>query len=115
MRQIDSLKKNREFQDVYGKRDSRANRLFVMYKAENHSERFRIGISVSKKVGNSVQRHRITRLIREIYRLNRENFKTGYDIIVVARQAAKGKGYGEMEQAFLHLGGLHHIRNGESK
>ena len=115
MRNIDSLKKNSEFQNVYQKRDSRANRLLVMYKAENGTDRFRIGISVSKKVGNSIVRHRLTRLIREAYRLNRGRFQTGYDIVVVARAAAREKGYGEMEQAFLHLVGLHHIMNGESK
>lgn len=115
MKNINSLKKNSEFQHVYGQRDSRANRLLVMYKAENHCDQFRIGISVSKKVGNSIVRHRITRLIREVYRLNKGSFQTGYDIVVVARQAAREKGYGEMEQAFLHLGGLHHIMNGELK
>lgn len=115
MRNIDSLKKNIEFQKVYQKRDSRANRFLVMYKNQNHLDKLRIGISVSKKVGNSVVRHRLTRIIREAYRLNKENFQTGYDIVIVVRQAAKGQGYGELEKAFLHLGGLHHIMIGESK
>ncbi len=115
MRNIDSLKKNSEFQNVYRKKDSRANRLLIMYKLKNDTDRLRIGISVSKKVGNSIVRHRMTRIIREVYRLNKGNFQTGYDIVIVARQAAREKGYGEMEQAFLHLGGLHHIVIGESK
>ncbi len=69
----------------------------------------RIGISVSKKVGNSVVRHRITRLIRESYRLNEANLIPGYDIVVVARSNAKGKGFFDIESAFLHLAKLHHI------
>ena len=63
----------------------------------------RIGISVSKKVGNSVVRHRIKRLVRESYRLNKNQIKDGFDIVVVARQSAKDKGYKEIESAFLHL------------
>ena len=115
MKNIDSLKKNSDFQKVYRRRDSKGNRLLVMYKLKNDSDSLRIGISVSKKVGNSIIRHRLTRLIREAYRLNRENFETGYDIVVVARPAAKGQGYGEMESAFLHLAKLHGIICGELK
>ncbi len=69
----------------------------------------RIGISVSKKVGNSVIRHRIVRLIRESYRLNKDKIKTGFDIVVVARNTAKGKNFHDIESAFLHLCRLHKI------
>ena len=74
----------------------------------------RIGISVSKKVGNSVVRHRITRRIREIFRLHRSEIESGLDIIVVARAAAKESDFKKMESAYLHLCGLHNIRK-ESK
>lgn len=58
---------------------------------------------MSKKVGNSVIRHRITRLIRESYRLNKDKLKNSYDIVVVARNTAKGKNFHDIESAFLHL------------
>ena len=80
-----------------------------MYITKNELEKNRIGISVSKKVGNSIVRHRLTRLIKESYRLNEKAFEVGYDIVVVARVNAKGITYQEMESALLHLGRLHHI------
>ena len=80
----ESLKKNRDFQNVYRKGKSQANKYLVMYLWKNNTEKNRIGISVSKKVGNSVVRHRLTRLIRESYRLNEDKFGRGYDIVVIA-------------------------------
>ena len=69
----------------------------------------RLGISVSKKVGNSVVRHRVTRLIRESYRLNCNSFESGYDIVVIARITAKGKSYNDICSALIHLGKIHNI------
>ncbi len=109
MRFSESLKKNSDFQKVYKTGKSFGNKYLVMYIVENHKNGNRIGISVSKKVGNSIVRHHLTRLIREGYRLNEEKFKCGYDIVVVARVSAKEIGYKETESALLHLGNLHHI------
>lgn len=95
--------KNKDFQIIYKKGRSYANKYLVMYVLENHREENRLGISVSKKVGNSVVRHRITRLIRESYRLHKEELKKGYDIVVIARTTAKDKTYQEIESSLLHL------------
>ena len=105
----ESLKRNCDFQNVYRNGKSYANKYLVMYVMENNSERNRLGISVSKKVGNSIVRHRLTRLIRESYRLQEERFRCGLDIIVIARIGAKGKGYKEIVGAMLHLAHLHKI------
>ena len=109
MKFSESLKKNSYFQNVYKHGRSYANRFFVMYVLENKTETNRLGISVSKKVGNSVIRHHITRLVREAYRLQEEMFENGLDIVVIARAAAKNITYHETEKALLYLGGLHHI------
>jgi len=109
MKYSESLKKNRDFQNVYKKGKSYANRYLVMYVLKNDTERNRLGISVSKKVGNSVIRHHVTRLIRESYRLSEEHFRCGYDIVVIARTSAKDKNYHDVESALIHLGKLHHI------
>ena len=105
----ESLKKNRDFQSIYKKGKSQANRYLVMYLSENSIGRNRVGISVSKKVGNSVIRHRLTRLVRESYRLHENMFNSGLDIVVIARESANAIGYREMESALLHLMRLHSI------
>jgi len=106
---MESLKKNRDFQIVYKKGKSYANRYLVMYVLENKTDQNRLGISVSKKVGNSVVRHRVTRLVRESYRLHENIFNSGLDIVVVARNNASSASYADIESALLHLGKLHHI------
>ena len=109
MKFSESLKKNRDFQSVYRKGKSYGNKYLVMYLLPNQTESNRIGISVSKKVGNSIVRHHLTRLIRERYRLHEENFQRGYDMVVDARKDAKNKTYHEIESALIHLGRLHNI------
>ena len=80
-----------------------------MYVKENGLGINRIGISVSKKVGNSVVRHRITRLVRESYRLHENIFNSGLDMVIVARPNAASVGFYEIESALLHLSKHHGI------
>lgn len=117
MKFSESLKKNKDFQTVYRCGKSYANRCLVMYvmKREERPDRNRIGISVSKKVGNSVVRHHLTRLVRESYRISEAHFLSGYDIVIVVRVNAKDKKYSEIESALVHLGRLHKIYNKENK
>ena len=110
MKNSESLKKNKDFQVVYRTGTSYANKYLVMYVLKNQHNRNRLGISVSKKVGNSVVRHRVTRLVRESYRLNEDLFQTGYDMVVIARNSAAERSFREIESALLHLAGRHHIR-----
>ncbi len=105
----ESLKSNIDFQYLYKNGKSKANRYLVMYQSENSIGKNRIGISVSKKVGNSVVRHRLTRLIRESYRLHENMFNSGLDIVVIVRTTAKDATYHDIESALLHLGKLHRI------
>ncbi len=105
----ESLKKNSDFKAVYKNSVSYANKYLVMYIKVNNQSINRLGISVSKKVGNSVVRHHLTRLIRESYRLHENIFNSGLDIVVVARNGAKECNYFQIESALLHLGKLHNI------
>lgn len=105
MKQFVSLKKNHDFGEVYQQGRSYGNKLLVMYvleKSQDHDGR--VGISVSKKVGNSVVRHRIKRLIRESFRRNLVYWKANYDYVIVVRKEAKDKDYTAIESALVHLG-----------
>ncbi|MFG6368397.1 MAG: ribonuclease P protein component [Lachnospiraceae bacterium] len=109
MKFSESLKSSRDFKNVYNCKKSYANKYLVMYVLGNKSERNRFGMSVSKKVGNSVVRHRVTRLIRESYRLHEELFQRGFDIVVVARVSTANARYADIERALLHVSKLHKI------
>ena len=104
MRQVETIKKTEDFSLVYQKGHSCGNRLLVMYALKrDDNPTYRLGISVSKKVGNSVVRHRLRRLIKECFRLHYLEWAAA-DIVVVARKEAVGKSYEDMEKALLYLG-----------
>ena len=109
MKYSESLKKTKDFQNVYRRGKSYANRYLVMYVLSNQTEGNRLGISVSKKVGNSVIRHHLTRLIRESYRLQEDMFNSGLDMVVVTRKNAVNCSCQEITSALLHLGKLQGI------
>ena len=110
MTKTESLKNTQQFGRVYKTGRSRADKNLVMYVLDNgYTDQNRLGISVSKKVGNSVVRHRLCRLIREAYRLHENMFNSGLDIVVVVRKGSGDIGYHEMEDSLLHLAKVHRI------
>ena len=109
MKFSEHLKKSRDFQQVYRRGASEANRTLVLYMLENSLGKNRVGISVSKKVGNSVIRHRLTRLIREGYRLQETCFQRGFDLVFIARVNARDCTYKEIERAVYHLAKRHRL------
>jgi len=105
----EGLKKNSDFSKVYKEGRSKANRYLVVYVKENGEDFNRLGVSVSKKVGNSVYRHYFKRCVKESYRLHEEMFNSGLDIVVLARSSAKGIKYADIESALLHLMRIHKV------
>ena len=103
MKNIEALKKTSEFKEVYKKGSYSENNLLILRTLKNGAEPSRIGISVSKKVGNSVVRHRVIRLIRESYLLYKDDLKDGFSLVVIAKPEAKEKGLAEVSDAFGKL------------
>ena len=104
MKNINSLKNSREFGRVYSNGKSYANKYLVMIVLGNDLDCNRIGFSISKKVGNSVVRHYFARILREIYRLHKEVFSSGLDIVIIVKPSASECRFREI---FLHLAKLH--------
>jgi ribonuclease P protein component len=73
-----------------------ATRSFLLFARRNGLGHGRLGITVSKRVGNAVRRNRVKRLVREVYRLNREMFPSDADLVVVAKKAATVDDYEEV-------------------
>ena len=106
---IQSLR-NREFSPVYRKGKRAADLCFVMFFLENGTDSNRLGITVSKKIGNSVVRSRVKRIIKEAYRLHEKDLRQGLDIVIVARSAAVDKKSTDMEVSLMRLASRLKIR-----
>ena len=106
---FETLKSNEDFKRVYTIRKSYANRELIMYIAKNGTDTKRLGVSVSKKVGNSIVRHRLARLVREAFRLNTSHIPDGIDVVVVVKAGLRDKGYEETSNSMIHLLKLHKI------
>lgn len=106
---FEKLGKNSEFQKVYKNGKSKANKYLVMVLLKRESGPNRYGFSVSRKVGNSVVRHRVTRLLRESIRKNDARLKENYSVVIIARNTAKGRSFQEIDSAVYHLCKLHGI------
>ena len=109
----ESMKKTRDFHNVYENGKSFADRFIVLYVWENGGSKNKVGISCSKKIGNSVVRHRFSRLVRESYRLQENVFNSGLDIVVVARACARDASFHDIQNSLIRLAGKARImKNG---
>lgn len=80
------LTRKKEFERVFHEGRVFKNTLMVLYAAPNEHQNSRLGLVVSRKVGNAVQRNRVKRLLRECYRLNKHLLTSHVDIIAIPRQ-----------------------------
>ncbi len=97
-----SLKLNHIFQRLYHSRGV-ADGCLVLYARRNKTGINRVGITVSKKLGKAHVRNRVRRRLREVYRLNEEQFRPGWDIVVVARSKAVEAEFDRLTKSYLSL------------
>ncbi len=110
-----TLKKNRDFRRLYARGRSASSDCLVVYTLRNRYGAGRLGITVGVKLGGAVQRNRVKRLIREAYRLHKDEFSPNMDIVVVARHRAVTASYAHIERALLRCADRLGIRQKQGK
>lgn len=98
------IKKNKEFQEVFQKGKSFANRQFIVYVLKKTDQpHFRIGLSVSKKIGNAITRNRIKRYIRQSFLELKEQIHSGSDYVIIARKPTVDMDFHEVKKSLTHV------------
>ncbi len=96
------LKKSWQFRKIYREGDKYFSNLFILYVLPNDTQETRVGLTVTKKVGISVQRNRIKRVIREVLRSLKE-IAPGNDLVVIARRSAVNLKYSQAYDSLVYL------------
>jgi ribonuclease P protein component len=110
------LAKREDFNKVFRFGKSVANQQFVLYHlTKPEHEFFRLGVSVSKKIGNAIVRNRLRRIMKEIVRLNKSGITLTADFILIARKPVLEMDYHQIESSMLHVlkkANLYKLRKG---
>ena len=96
----DRLRKHPEFVHLSKTGRRVQNSYFIVLFAPGHHQRSRLGVTVTKRVGNAVTRNRIKRLFRDFFRLKRDDLGAYLDIVIIAKKEAAGLTSAE---TFTHL------------
>jgi len=100
---------NEAFKAVLARKLVFSNKVLTLYLAENKHGRPRLGLSVGKSLGNSVQRNRLKRLLREVFRQTQDRLPAGFDyLLMLSKRRRQNLGldtlsYEQLREAFLGL------------
>lgn len=97
------LRKNMEFKKVYNDGKKYWNRNFILYIRKNNLDYTKVGFTVTKKNGNSVERNKIRRRMKEAYRHNSNSVKNGYDLVFIPKRGIINIPYKELENSMTHI------------
>ena len=98
----DILRNKEDFSSIYKRGKSVGERYIVLFYKKNNLGYKRIAFLASKKVGNSVERNRARRLMRENYRFLKDDIASGYDLIFIARNSINGKKAYDVEKSMVN-------------
>lgn len=93
-----SLKRHKEFRYTYRAGRSTGARLFTLVVAKNREQAVRVGFSVSKRVGNSVQRNRAKRRLRACLTPMLPKLRKGVNVIFIARRDVLTEPFSSMQE-----------------
>ncbi|MFC5632153.1 MULTISPECIES: ribonuclease P protein component [Streptococcus] len=96
------VKREKDFKLVFQKGTSVANRKFVVYSLPKDQPHFRVGLSVSKKLGNAVVRNRVKRRLRHLVKDLSPHLVTT-DFVIIARKGVESLTYQEMKSNLIHV------------
>ncbi|WP_085506632.1 ribonuclease P protein component [Thalassobacillus devorans] len=98
------IKKNEEFQQVFKNGKSFANRQLVLYYLKKEKqEHFRIGLSVSKRIGVAVVRNQIKRYLRQAFHELEDTIDPRYDLVIIARKPTKDMDFHQVKKSLTHV------------
>lgn len=104
MRKQHRLKSNDDFQKVFKNGKSFANRQLVLYYLPKQDQTyFRVGLSVSKKIGNAVVRNRVKRYLRQAFHELETDIEQAYDFVIIARNPTKDMDYHQIKRSLTHV------------
>lgn len=96
------LRKSWQFGRIYKAGDKYYSNLFILYVLPNNTQETRLGLTVTKKVGISVQRNRIKRVVREVFR-SLKGIAPGNDLVVIAKKTAVNLKYSQAQDSLTYL------------
>lgn len=116
MKKAYRVKKNDDFQEVFNKGKSFANRQLVLYFYKKEEQKhFRVGLSVSKKIGNAVLRNQIKRYLRQAFSELEKDILNNYDLVVIARKPTATMNFHEIKKSLTHVLLKSHLFKGKTK